>query len=333
MKLSCICSTNERTKAILDGVVQPEGIELITASRWEVADFFLRQLKYHEFDISEMGLNLYWIAKMKSKFPYIAIPIFPQGPWFFHTRILVNTNSGIKSPQDLVGKRFGMQRYPNDLMIWIRGVLFHEYGIPQNEILWYQERPLNIGPYVFLGLQPPKEIREIPLHTNISNMMKTGELDACFPYPLGWKSSADRSVDEDLLGEPNVQRLFTDPIGESIQYKSKTGIHHINHVVVIREDIVAKYPWVAESIYSAFEESRKIGYRNSLVESSLASSTIWDYLISERARRAFGPNPFQNGFRANSKVIQTHSRYSLEQGLIDKEIKIEEMFAPNTLDL
>jgi 4,5-dihydroxyphthalate decarboxylase len=331
LKLSLIASVSERTEAILDGIVQPDGIDLTCVKRWEVADLFTRMVKYREFDVSEMGVSTYWMAKTYLDFPYIAIPVFPQGPWFFHTWIRYNTDSGIKSPSDLKGKRFGMPRFAMDLMLWIRGTLQHEFGVSPQDVEWYAERkPVQEG--LFPTFRPPPNVKQIPDNKSTASMMLNKELDACFPYPAGLRSSLDRSTDNDLKGKPKIKRLFPDAVGEAIRYYQKTRFYHLNHLIIVREQVLKEHPWVASSLIEAFQKSKDIGYENTARTCTVPSSIVCAEAVMERVREAFGDNPFPYGFRANLAMLKAHAQYSLEQGTIPHQINVEELFATNTLE-
>lgn len=326
LEFSIALSNNERTRPIIEGRHQPQSIKLLPTVV-HPSEMFWRQLKFAEFDVSEMSLSSLFIAVSKGDTRFVAIPIY-TARMFFHTRIMVRRDSGIKTPADLKGKRIGVPEYQQTSAIWSRGILQHEFGVHARDIDWHMERVPDMSHGGATGFKPPEGVRitQIPLSTNIGEMLMKGELDGALLY-LNEKNLVDRSsADISEICQP----LFPDPVAESTRYFQKTGVYPINHTMVIKRDVHEKHPWAAVNIYHAFMNAKAEVERN-------AEKTLKDYvacgLIDPSAQKMFGADPKAYGLRETRKVIETISQFVHEQGLTDRRVEVDEIFAPATLGL
>ncbi len=326
VEMSLALSNNERTRPILEGRFQPQGISL-KPTTVHPSEMFWRQLKFAEFDVSEMSMSSFFITTSRGDKRFIGLPIYTMRH-FFHTSILVHNNSGIREPKDLKGKKIGVPEYQQTWAIWSRGVLEQEYGIKPSDIEWYMERTPDISHGGSTGFQAPPGVRinQIPRSTNIGEMLVNGELDGTLLY-LSEKNLVDRST-ADVSDVCHL--LFKDPLAESKRYYDKTGIYPINHAMVIKRDVHEKYPWAAVNIYQAFKAAKE-------EVDATTQRTIGDYvacgLIDASALDALKSSPKDYGIRSSRKVLETISQFVFQQGLTDRIVSIEELFAPSTLEL
>lgn len=324
--LSIALSNNERTRPVIEGRFQPQGINFIPTVV-HPSEMFLRQLKFAEFDVSEMSLSSLCIAKARGDERFVGIPVY-TARMFFHTRIYVRKDSGIEKPEDLKGKKIGVPEYQQTSALWSRGILQHEWGVQARDIDWYMERTPEISHGGSTGFTPPEgvKINQIPLSSNIGEMLLNGELDGALLY-LNAPNLVDRST-ADISGVCRL--LFPDRTAESARYYRKTGIYPINHAMVIKRDVHEKYPWAAANIYHAFMEAKAEVDRSAL-------KTVEDYtacgLIDAKANAMFGADPKSYGVRASRPVIELISQFVHEQGLTDRRVGVEELFAPVTMEL
>jgi 4,5-dihydroxyphthalate decarboxylase len=332
LALSVALSNNPNTRPLIDGAVAAEGIDL-TATAIHPSEMFWRQLRFAEFDVSEMSMSSLLISTARGTplgpTPWVALPVFTTRE-FFHTRILVRTDAGIVSPADLRGKRVGVPEYQQTAAIWGRGVLENEFGVHPHDMEFFMERVADKSHGGATGFKPPAgvTVHQIPASTNIGEMLVRGELDATLLY-LTDRNLVDRSR-IDLSADKRVRPLFPDRAAEGRRYYAKTGIYPINHTVVIRRSLVEKYPWIALNLYSAFAAARAQVLRAGSV--ALASH-FETGVIGEDVRRALAADPMAYGVEATRKVLETIAAYVHAQGLTDRIVKIEELFAPATLDL
>jgi 4,5-dihydroxyphthalate decarboxylase len=327
LELSIALSDNENTRAVLDGRIAPDGIRLIP-TMLHPSEMFWRQLKFAEFDVSEMSMSSLTIATSQGPTPWVMIPVFTTRE-FFHLRALVRVAAGIKAPADLKGKRVGVPEYQQTAAIWGRGVLQHEFGVHPRDIEWFMERTPEMSHGGATAFKPPDGVifNRIPLSTNIGEMLVKGELDATLLY-LTNPNLVDRSR-IDLSKDDRFRPLFDRP-AEAKRYYAKTGLYQINHGMVIRRSLHERYPWAAINIYNAFARAR--------AEVTRARDTVLHRhyepgLIGDDVRKALATDTMAYGVKANRKVLETITQYVHEQGLTARRVGLEELFAPSTMDL
>ena len=327
LELSIALSENENTRAILDGRIAPDAIKL-RATALHPSEMFWRQLKFAEFDVSEMSMSSLTIATSKAQTPWVAIPVFTTRE-FFHLRILVRAASGIEKPSDLKGKRVGVPEYQQTAAIWGRGVLQHEFGVHPRDMEFFMERTPDTSHGGATGFKAPEgvTVHQIPATTNIGEMMVKGELDATLLY-LTNPNLVDRSRID--LSKDNRFRPLFDRAAEGKRYFAKTGIYQINHGMVIRRSIFEKHPWAALNIYTAFAKARAevIRARDTALHRHYEPG-----LIGDDVRKVLATDPMAYGVRGSRKVLETITQYVHEQGLSPRRVALEEMFAPSTMDL
>ncbi len=328
LELSIALSDNERTRPLIDGLVQPQGVKLHTTVV-HPSEMFWRQLKYADFDVSEMSVSSLLIAASRGDYTWAAIPVFTFR-MFFHTRILVRSDRGIKTPQDLRGKRVAVPEYQQTSAIWSRGILHHEFGVDARDIEWFMERTPDMSHGGSTGFTPPPGVRlnRIPPTTNIGEMLVKGELDATLLY-LTNNNLVDRSS-IDISRAPEVQYMFPDPIAEGKRFYGKTGIYPINHTLVVRRSLLEKHPWIALNLYSAF-----LNAKNDVTRRAKAAMAPWIEVgaLGEQAEQGFSADPLAYGVKAARPVLETVAQYLQEQGLTDRRVALEEVFAKTTLDV
>lgn len=327
LELSIALSDNENTRPLLDGAVQPEGIRLIPTAV-HPSEMFWRQLKFGEFDISEMSMSSLIIATARGPTPWVALPVFTTRH-FFQTWIRVRADAGIEKPEDLRGKRVGVPEYQQTAAIWSRGILQHEFGVHARDIEWYMERNPDKSHGGATGFQPPPGIRlqYIPTTTDIGEMLIEGKLDATLLY-FGRRNLVDRSR-TDYSDDPRIRPLF-DAEKEGARYFAKTGLYPINHTVVVRRALYEKYPWLALNLYSAFVAARTkvLAGGQAMLAPYFATG-----LLAPDIRHSLANDPMAYGVKSARKVLETIAAYVHEQGLTPRRVGLEEIFAPSTLDL
>jgi 4,5-dihydroxyphthalate decarboxylase len=323
IRLTLACWDYDRTRALQDGRVEVEGVDL-TYLPLRVEETFWRMLRYGEFDAAEMSTGSFLMARDKGAPRLIGIPVFPSKT-FRHSCIYIHTDSGIKKPADMAGKKVGVPEYQITMAIWARGILQHEYGVGPEKIKWLtggEEHP-GRQDKVRHDLPPNIDIQSIPADKTLSTMLERGEIDAMIsahmPSPF-------------VRRHPKVQRLIPNFREVEQEYFKRTKIFPIMHTVVIREEFYEQHPWVAQSLFKAFNESQRI-CREAMYEfSALKYMLAWSIDEMEKEREALGENPWTYGLDANRHVLETLIQYTHEQGLISKRLEVNSLFAKNTLE-
>ncbi|MCL6598158.1 MAG: ABC transporter substrate-binding protein [Alicyclobacillus macrosporangiidus] len=323
LQLTFACWNYDRVSSLVDGTVQVKGIDL-NFLNLEVEETFWRMMRHQEFDVSELSLSSYLIARDRGQPRFTAIPVFMSRA-FRHSGIFVNAHAGIEQPADLRGKRVGIPEYQLTACVWIRGILQHEYGVYPSDVTWYMGGEEKPGRIEKVELQLPPEVRIQPIGETqtLNAMLESGEIDALI---------APRAPSSFLNGSPHVRRLFPNYVEEEERYFRKTGIFPIMHVVAIRDEILESHPWVAMNLYQAFEEAKQKVYEGFHQTAALKVTLPWLVAEVERTERIMGKDFWPYGVEKNRKTLEAAVQYSFEQGLINRRLGIEELFAKSTLE-
>jgi len=323
LRLTLACWDYDRTRALMDGTVRADGIELNYLAL-PVEETFFRMLRSREFDCSEMSLSSYCASLHAANPPFIAIPVFPSR-FFRHSCIFVSAKSGIRKPEELKGKRIGVPEYQMTAPVWIRGILSDDYGVKVTDVEHFSGGEEEPGRDEKLKLDLPASIRVKPIGGNqtLSAMLAEGELDALVTAraPSTFHTRPDA-----------VKRLFPDYADQEKAYYRRTKIFPIMHTVVIRRDVYAANPWVAQSLAKAFGAAKARAYASYDQTAALPAMVPWLTAHIEEAKREMGADWWPYGLAANRRVLETFLRYHHEQGLSKRRLDPEELFANETLE-
>jgi 4,5-dihydroxyphthalate decarboxylase len=304
MQLTLACGRYDRTQALIDGRVRPEGIELNYVAL-KPGETFWRQLNHEEFDASEMSLSSYSILRSEGDERFIALPVFPSRI-FRHSAVYVREDSSIRDPKELKGRRVGVGDYQMTAAVWVRGFLQQDYGVGPGDIHWVAGRPIR-------EIRQPPGIRLEFTSERLDEMLERGALDALVSVTL-----------PRALGR-GVRRLFANPREVEAEYHRRTGIFPIMHTLALRRAVYETNPWLAVSLYKAFCRARDLAHRSLYDTDALAVSLPW--LIDEYERsRAVAWDYSIEGSRPTLEALVRHLD---EQQLTRRKMRIEELFAPN----
>jgi 4,5-dihydroxyphthalate decarboxylase len=316
LRLTLACGPYDRTQALRDGTIRPDGIDLNYVTL-QPAEIFWRMLQYREFDASEMSLSNYTTLVSGGSPPFIAIPVYPSRV-FRHGYFFINTEKGIASPRDLKGKHGGVPEYSMTAAVYMRGLLQHEYGVKPSDVEWVQGRADR------LGRPLPGDVRltQAPAGAELGDLLARGEIDFMMTAnnPLAFRR-----------GAPNVRRLFPDYAEVEKDYYRRTKIYPIMHTVVIRRDVYERDPWAALSLYQAFAAAKQHCYRLLTETGSPKASFAWLQPMIEQEQAIIGPDWYPYGIEQNRPSLEALLQYAHEQGLTGRRVAIEELFAPSTL--
>ena len=323
LRLTLACWDYDRTRALADGTVAVDGVDLNYLSL-PVEETFFRMLRHREFDAAEMSMSSYTVSLMRDDPAFIAIPVFPSR-FFRHSSIYVSAKSGIREPKDLIGKRVGVPEYQMTAPVWIRGILQDEYGVDPASVEYFSGGEEEPGRTEKLKLNLPEKFKltPIPADRTLSAMLADGEIDAL---------QTARAPSTFYSRPDDVKRLFPDFVGVERAYYRKTGIFPIMHVVAIRREVYEANRWLARSLLKAFTESQKVTYEGMMVTAALKTMLPWQIAAVEDAIAEMGPDWWSYGFEPNRTVLDTFLRYHHEQGLSSRRLAPEDLFAPETFE-
>lgn len=332
LQLSFATRVNERVRPLVEGTVRPDGVDLIPTIG-HPGEIFWRQLRFGDFDVSEMSLSSLLMAKEHGS-DLVAIPAFPSRR-FFHIELDARADAGIRHPSDLAGKRIGVPEYQQTAALWLRAVLEHDFGVPPTSVRWFMERGAALSHGGATGFEPPPGIslERIPPSESLASMLLDGQLDAAFVRPnrsVGADNVIERSQRIKGSGDwSGIVPAFGDGIAEGRRFFDAHGFIPINHTYVIRGELHRRHPWLALNLYQAFLEAKALAERDPLEAVPLGLVFRWEFLSQVRAW--FGPDPFPYGISANRVVLERLIRHSHEQGLTTNEARLEDLFAPSTI--
>ncbi len=310
LQLSLAIGDYEIVRALKEGTVQPDGIELTVLTDMDSTTRHWRFLRNDDFDVGEVSCSSYLVARDQGM-PFTGIPVFLHRR-FRHGFMFINTTKGIEKPTDLIGCKMGVKQYQSSAQLWMRGILEHEYDVPHRSMEWFSELDESIE------FTPPPDLKLTRLNDDqsVETMLAEGELDAVM-HPDLIKPLVDN--------DPRVGRLFPNFKEEEIAYYKKTQVFPIMHVMGIRAEIVDEHPWAPISLYHAFNESKAIAM-NRMVNPRIVP-LAWYRETWEEQEGILGPDPWEYGMtEKNENQLKTLVGYSAEQGMIGREIPLDELF-------
>ena len=322
LPLTLACWNYDRTRPLMDRRVKPDGITL-DIKLMRPREAFPRMLEKREFHVSEMSLASYTSLVGKGGCPFVAIPV-ALSKIFRHDCIYVRPGAGIRTPQDLRGKRVGTTQYGSTGLVFIKGMLQHDHGVAPDEIHWFiggLDAPTQ-RPLLPLDLPASVKIDFLTAGKTLEGMLAAGELDALFSLYL---------PESFLRGAPHIARLFPNHKDVEQDYFRRTKIFPIMHTVVIREDVYREHSWVAQSLYKAFCAARDIAV-DGLYDTDalhLALPFLIDHI--EETRRVFGNDFWSYGLAPNRPTLAAIGQYVHEQHLSPRAVAPEELFAPDVV--
>jgi 4,5-dihydroxyphthalate decarboxylase len=314
LKLTLSCNEYDRTRFLVDGTVQAEGLDLniVMLPSEQRHARFSRTL---EFDVCElqMGVFLGWVARGA---PFSAIPVFPHRK-FCHGNLLITQMSGIQKAEDLAGKVIGMRAHFNPVSLWMRGLLQEEFGVAVRSLKLRTNQREQVP-----GWQPPEwmDIERVPQGEKIEDALLRNEIDACMLPEIRPKLGRQTA---------GVRRLWPNYREVEKAYYLRTKIFPIRHVVVVKNSILEQNPWVAQSLVDAFSKAKEIGIKH--VSDTRRSFLAWYGAEIEEEQELFGGDGWPYNIRDNLKELETMARYAHIVGISERKLELKDMFAESAL--
>jgi 4,5-dihydroxyphthalate decarboxylase len=315
LKLRMTCGLYDRTLPLIDGTVKPDGIDLeITVNSDDRSR--QRAAREGEFDVAEFFAGIY-IADLEYKsLDLTAVPIFVKR-MFRHSYIYVNKRSGIRSASELNGRRIGVQTWLTTTPLWARGILEEDFGVDLGSITWVAQWQASVADW-----KPPSwtKLEFTPAGVKLYDLLLSGDVDAVITTE-NWAP----------FGDPSVDFLFPNYAALEREYFSRTGFFPIHHLLVIRSSVLAKEPWVAMSLFNAWQTSKEHCYK--WLERQRAHLTsLWFRALWEEERKLAGPDFYVWGFKKSRAEVDKMLEFAQRQGFTTKRFKPEDMFHPSTLE-
>jgi 4,5-dihydroxyphthalate decarboxylase len=308
-KLKTVTRTQGNNQALKNGSVTPRTFAFAFEEVDPLIAAFRRMVRGNEFDICEMAITTYICAKEHGK-PMTAIPVFIVRA-FHHGAILVNTKAGIRTPKDLEGRKIGVNRgYTVTTGVWARSILAEEHGVDLKKITWILSGDEHVAEY----RAPPNVVPIAPGKT-MADMLISGELAGAI------------GVEVD---HPDVAPLISDALEAGLKALRERGHYPINHTIVIKDELLAKYPNLAGDAFQVFAEAKR-QYIERLKGRKIEKPTAVDKL-HERVMEITG-DPLPYGIAPNRRVMESLIGHASAQGIITRPVRVEDLFAHGTHSL
>jgi 4,5-dihydroxyphthalate decarboxylase len=308
-QLSLMMTRYDRTDPLFSGAVAIAGADLKACPPPVQGDACYKPV-YEQFDIAEMSLSWYLMARCRGE-PLIALPIFPLR-MFIQPYLFCREGSAINGPENLKGRRIGVQQYRITVGLWTRGILKERHGVDYSTIQWVTAEPEGAG------FKTPGNIRLDLKDNDLESLLFEGALDALI-LPNVAKSFR--------AGDRRIRRVFGDCRAAVGGYFRETGIFPITHTMVVHERLLAKSPWLCRQLVDAFDEANhrcQIAY-----EYPKRFSFPTAVLFLEEEEQQFGRNPWSHGLEPNRAVLEKFIEYAHDQSYISFRPTLDDVFATN----
>jgi 4,5-dihydroxyphthalate decarboxylase len=309
LKLKTLTRTQGNSQALKDGTVRPRTFDFEFEEVPNLVDGFRRMVRGTDFDIAELAITTYICAKAYGK-PFTALPIFPVRA-FHHGATLYNVKSDVRAPRDLEGKRVGVNRgYTVTTGVWARGILEEEYGVDLSQVTWVLSGDEHVAEY-----RPPPNVVAMSKGQKMSDLLASGEL----PAAIGIESQS-----------PDVKALIPHALDAGLAALRARGHYPINHLVVVKDELLRTHPGLAADIFETFAEAKRV-YLERLRSGAIEQPSAVDKL-HQRVMEITG-DPLPYGVERNRIVLDELVRHAVTQRIIERPVAVEELFATETLGL
>jgi 4,5-dihydroxyphthalate decarboxylase len=308
--LRTVTRTQGANEALKSGEVTPRGFRLEFEEVPVLVSAFRRMVRELAYDVSEMALTTYLVAK-EHGVEFTALPIFiARG--LHHGVIQVAAAGGIRHPKDLEGRRVGVDRgYTVTTGVWARAILQEEYGVDLDRVTWVLSGDEHVAQY-----RPPANVVPVKPPRSLEELLRSGKLAAVLGAPIQ---------------APDVTPLIPDPTGTALTALRERGLYPINHLVVVRDDVLRAHPDLARDLFDAFVRAKQV-YLDRLTNGGIASPTAVDRL-HQQVHELTGADPLPYGIEPNREVLERLVRTAVDQKILSRPVELEDVFAGDTLDL
>lgn len=295
------------TTPLKDGTITSPAFNMEHIEVSPVTSIFRRMVRDLEFDVAEMALSTFLCARAHGK-QFTGVPIFLTRA-FYHGGIVVNRKSGIETPKDLEGKRFGVRSYTLTPGVWTRGLLQTEYGVDLDAVTWVLSGDEHVAEYA-----APANVVSSP-NNNLGEMLLSGEIDA--------------AIGTGPIDSPNVQPLFDEPDAADAAWHRKTGVYPISHMLVVKNAALDANPDLAAELFETFNTARAL-YLGKMRSGDAAAPE--DRFLHQMVD-VVGDDPLPYGVEGSRKTLETFVGFNVAQKVIPEAVDVEELFPEATLGL
>jgi 4,5-dihydroxyphthalate decarboxylase len=315
VKLDLAIGDYPHTAAMLSGAIPIEGVEPNFIKVVPQIGAYRRMVRQVEFDVCDIAPTTYIIARALGA-PFSALPIFVMRR-FHHSGLLVRPDAGVKRPEDLEGRKFGVRAYSVTTGVWVRGILINEYGVDSSKITWVVDDEEHVT-----QLELPENVVHAPEGRSLADMMADGELAAGLEGNAGIGRSGSPTGGGWQVREANYPELF--PNAEELEdaWYRKTGIYPIHGTIVVKDEVLKQHPWIARSLFDAFSKA-KTQWLTKLRSGEANAATDRKY---RKLSEIVGDDPLPYGTKANLPTMEALADTAFKQKLTPRRMKMSEIF-------
>lgn len=335
LDLTLACTNYDWTRPLWDGEIEPEGIDLHVVD-YHNPERFERMVEHGEFDVCELSLGSYLASvAAEEEYSFTAIPVFPYRK-FRHSFVYKRADEDL-SMADLGGRDVGLIHWQTTTGIWQRGIASEHYGVDLDTVTWHTAKP--VGDIVPVDVPDRFDLVEHDRPGSatdaLAEMLADSEIDAAFataPLDVGTTGGRHDRLDEEgeATQRPEIERLFEDSRAVEEAYYRETSIFPLMHTVVISDEVLDRFPWVASKVYEAFEQSLAVCMERRTKPRWFPLA--WANHYVEHERDVLGENPWAYGLtEENETALSTLQSYAADHGIIPEPYAHEDLFVASTL--
>jgi 4,5-dihydroxyphthalate decarboxylase len=249
----------------------------------------------------------------------VGIPVFVSRA-FRHSSLYVRADSPITRPEQLSGMRVGLPEWAQTAAIYSRGMLAHDHGVDLKSIHWHQAGVNDAGRVEKVTLNLPEGLRYTPVpDKSLTEMLLSGEIDAALTA---------RPPNPYSAGDGRIRRVFENYREVELDYWKRTGIFPIMHLVALRREIYDRHRWVAMNLLKAFEEAKNRSLARAADITLSFFPLPWMPDNAKVAQGLMGEDFWPYGIEANRTTLEAFAQYAFEQGVCQRLVAVEDLFAP-----
>jgi 4,5-dihydroxyphthalate decarboxylase len=309
ISLRTVTDTQGHTVALKDGTVSPQGFRLAFEDV-PVIEAFRRMVRRLDFDVCEMAFTTYLCAREFGK-PFTALPVFLVRA-FHHGAVVRSATAGARSPAGLAGRKVGLSRgYTVTTGVWARGILQDEYGVDPAAVTWVRAGDEHVAEY-----RPPPNVVPMRPGADLASLVASGELAAGIGVPAG---------------QPDIEPLIPDAAAAGFEALRRRGLYPINHLLVVRDDLLAAHPGLAAELFAAYAEAKN-RYTQRLRDPAVSDPSPAGQMF-RRVTEITGTDPLPYGIEPNRAMIDLLVRYAVTQKILSRPVAAEDLFPETTHNL
>jgi 4,5-dihydroxyphthalate decarboxylase len=303
------------TSALKNGSIPIEGVDAEFLSIHPQIAAYRRMARQVEFDVCEIAPTTYIIARAYGA-PFVALPIFVMRR-FHHSGLLVRPDAGIREPKDLEGKKVGVRAYSVTTGVWTRGILIDDYGLDSSKVTWVVDDEEHVT-----QLKLPHNVVHTPEGTSLADMMASGELAAGFAANAGIGRAGSPTGGWKEVDASQYPELFPNWAELEASWHARTGIYPIHGTIVLKDELVARHPWLPRALFDAFSRAKnewlerlRSGEANTPGDQKYRSFT-----------KIVGDDPLPYGMGPNLPTIKALEDTAYKQKLTPSRMPIDRLF-------